>query len=119
MTLDTLDAQVSLLMQGTEYGDETLKANMARELRERLALAEKEGRPLRVYCGYDPTSKDLHLGHTVTMRKLRQFQELGHEVTFLIGSYTALVGDPSDKNKTRPIRTGGYGSDTAVGEVNG
>ena len=93
-----LDEQVALLMQGTDYGDETLKASMARELRERLA----EGRPLRVYCGYDPTSKDLHLGHTITMRKLRQFQDLGHEVTFLIGSYTALVGDPSDKNKARP-----------------
>jgi tyrosyl-tRNA synthetase len=96
-----LDEQVALLMQGTEYGDETLKANMARELRERLA----ERRPLRVYCGYDPTSKDLHLGHTITMRKLRQFQDLGHEVTFLIGSYTALVGDPSDKNKARPVLT--------------
>src|SRR5574342_1055782 len=96
-----LDEQVALLMQGTEYGDETLKANMARELRERLA----EGRPLRVYCGFDPTSTDLHLGHTIPMRKLRQFQELGHDVTFLIGSYTALVGDPSDKNKARPILT--------------
>ena len=72
-----------------------------RDLRERLAL----DRPLRVYCGYDPTSTDLHLGHTITMRKLRQFQKLGHEVTFLIGSYTALVGDPSDKNKARPILT--------------
>jgi DNA polymerase-3 subunit beta len=61
---------------------------------------------LRVYCGYDPTSTDLHLGHTITMRKLRQFQDLGHEVTFLIGTYTALVGDPSDKNKARPILTG-------------
>ncbi|MCS6800286.1 MAG: tyrosine--tRNA ligase, partial [Myxococcota bacterium] len=97
----TLDEQVALLMQGTEYGDETLKQNMARELRERLA----EGRPLRVYCGYDPTSSDLHLGHTISMRKLRQFQDLGHEVTFLIGSYTALVGDPSDKNKARPLLT--------------
>ncbi len=97
----TLDEQVALLMQGTEYGDETLKAHMARELRTRLA----EGRPLRVYCGYDPTSTDLHLGHTISMRKLRQFQDLGHEVTFLIGSYTALVGDPSDKNKARPILT--------------
>ena len=95
----TLDEQVALLMQGTEYGDDAIKQTMARELRARLA----EGRPLRVYCGYDPTSTDLHLGHTVTMRKLRQFQELGHEVTFLIGSYTALVGDPSDKNKARPI----------------
>jgi tyrosyl-tRNA synthetase len=97
----TLDEQVELLMQGTEYGDDTLRQNMARELKERLA----EGRPLRVYCGYDPTSKDLHLGHTISMRKLRQFQDLGHEVTFLIGSYTALVGDPSDKNKARPVLT--------------
>lgn len=92
-------------MQGTEYGDEELKQAMTNELRQRLLDAQKEGRPLRVYCGYDPTSTDLHLGHTITMRKLRQFQDLGHEVTFLIGSYTALVGDPSDKNKARPILT--------------
>jgi len=100
-----IDEQVELLMQGTEYGDVELKEAMTRELRERLAQAEKEKRPLRVYCGYDPTSTDLHLGHTISMRKLRQFQDMGHEVTFLIGSYTALVGDPSDKNKARPILT--------------
>ena len=100
-----IDEQVELLMQGTEYGDEELKKAMTKELRERLVEAQKEGRPLRVYCGYDPTSTDLHLGHTITMRKLRQFQDLGHEVTFLIGSYTALVGDPSDKNKARPVLT--------------
>jgi tyrosyl-tRNA synthetase len=100
-----IDEQVELLMQGTEYGDDELKKAMTAELRERLLQAENEGRPLRVYCGYDPTSKDLHLGHTITMRKLRQFQDLGHEVTFLIGSYTALVGDPSDKNKARPVLT--------------
>ncbi len=100
-----IDEQVELLMQGTEYGDEELKRAMTVELRERLIQSRKEGRPLRVYCGYDPTSTDLHLGHTITMRKLRQFQDLGHEVTFLIGSYTALVGDPSDKNKARPILT--------------
>jgi len=70
-----------------------------------VGVPPPEGRPLRVYCGYDPTSTDLHLGHTITMLKLRQFQDLGHEVTFLIGSYTALVGDPSDKNKARPILT--------------
>src|SRR5512142_380082 len=98
-----IEEQVELLMQGTEYGDEELKKAMTNELRQRLIEAEKEGRPLRVYCGYDPTSTDLHLGHTITMRKLRQFQDLGHEVTFLIGSYTALVGDPSDKNKARPV----------------
>ena len=101
----TIEDQVVLLMQGTEYGDEALKNAMATELRQRLLDSQKEGRPLRVYCGYDPTSKDLHLGHTITMRKLRQFQDLGHEVTFLIGNYTALVGDPSDKNKARPVLT--------------
>lgn len=100
-----IEEQVGLLMQGTDYGDEELQKAMASELRERLKIAEKEKRPLRVYCGYDPTSTDLHLGHTISMRKLRQFQDLGHEVTFLIGSYTALVGDPSDKNKARPILT--------------
>jgi tyrosyl-tRNA synthetase len=100
-----IDEQVELLMQGTDYGDEELQKNMAKELRERLIISEKEKRPLRVYCGYDPTSTDLHLGHTISMRKLRQFQDLGHEVTFLIGNYTALVGDPSDKNKARPILT--------------
>ena len=100
-----IEEQVELLMQGTEYGDEELKKAMTNELRQRLLDTQKEGRPLRVYCGYDPTSTDLHLGHTITMRKLRQFQDLGHDVTFLIGSYTALVGDPSDKNKARPILT--------------
>lgn len=100
-----IEEQVELLMQGTEYGDEELKKAMTNELRERLLLAEKQGRPLRVYCGYDPTSTDLHLGHTISMRKLRQFQDLGHDVTFLIGNYTALVGDPSDKNKARPVLT--------------
>lgn len=100
-----IEEQVELLMQGTDYGDEDLKKAMEKELRERLILAQKENRPLRVYCGYDPTSTDLHLGHTISMRKLRQFQDLGHDVTFLIGSYTALVGDPSDKNKARPVLT--------------
>jgi tyrosyl-tRNA synthetase len=100
-----IDEQVELLMLGTEYGDEDLRKAMAQELRQRLMDAGKDGRPLRVYCGYDPTSTDLHLGHTITMRKLRQFQDLGHHVTFLIGNYTALVGDPSDKNKARPILT--------------
>jgi tyrosyl-tRNA synthetase len=96
-----VDDQVELLMQGTEYGDETLKQAMKSELRERLLEANKEGRPLRVYCGFDPRTTDLHLGHTVPMRKMRQFQELGHEVTFVIGRFTSLVGDPSDKDKAR------------------
>jgi tyrosyl-tRNA synthetase len=92
-------------MQGTHYGDETLKANMAEELRARLVESAARGRPLRVYCGFDPTSADLHLGHTVPMRKLRQFQELGHQVIFLIGNYTSLIGDPSDQDKLRPQLT--------------
>lgn len=100
-----IDEQVDLLMQGTEYGDEQLKKAMEKELHQKLVEAKKEDRPLRVYCGFDPTSVDLHLGHTIPMRKMRQFQDLGHDVTFLIGSYTALVGDPSDKNKARPILT--------------
>ena len=97
-----IDEQVAYLMQGTEYGDDNLKATMTRELKERLILAEQEKRPLRVYCGYDPTKADLHLGHTVTMRKLAEFQELGHDITFVIGTYTSLIGDPSDKNTLRP-----------------
>jgi len=100
-----IEDQVALLMQGTEYGDENVRKTMENELRDRLVEAEKEGRPLSIYCGYDPTKADLHLGHTVTMRKLQQFQDLGHDVTFLIGDYTALIGDPSDKDVTRPILT--------------
>lgn len=98
----TLDEQVDYLMQGANYGDEKLKQAMAAELKERLLEAEKGNRPLRVYCGYDPTAPDLHLGHTVTMRKLSQFQELGHDVIFVIGDFTSLIGDPSDKDKLRP-----------------
>lgn len=101
----TIEEQVQYLMRGTEYGDDSLKQAMTDELRQRLLDAEKEGRPLRVYCGYDPRTADLHLGHTITMRKLRQFQELGHEVTFLVGTYTSLIGDPSDKDVLRPQLT--------------
>lgn len=96
--------QVDWLMQGTEYGDERLKQAMQVELHQRLTEAQAAGRPLRVYCGYDPRRPDLHIGHTVTMRKLRQFQELGHDVTFLIGTYTSLIGDP-DQSILRPQLT--------------
>lgn len=71
------------------------------ELKERLAL----GRPLRVKAGFDPTAPDLHLGHTVLINKLRQFQEMGHEVLFLIGDFTGMIGDPSGKSVTRPPLT--------------
>jgi tyrosyl-tRNA synthetase len=101
----SIEEQVAYLMRGTHYGDEELTKSMAGELHQRLIEAESEGRPLRVYCGYDPRTTDIHIGHTITMRKLRQFQELGHEVTFLIGTYTSLIGDPSDKDKMRPQLT--------------
>ena len=100
-----INEQVEYLMQGTEYGDEGLKQAMADDLLERLIEAQEEQRPLRVYCGFDPTTSDLHLGHTVPMRKLRQFQELGHQVIFLVGTYTSMIGDPSDKDKLRPQLT--------------
>jgi tyrosyl-tRNA synthetase len=71
------------------------------DLRERLEDSRKTGRPLRVKAGFDPTAPDLHLGHTVLMRKLRHFQQLGHQVIFLVGNSTALIGDPTGRNVTR------------------
>lgn len=75
------------------------------ELEARLAESAKTGKPLRIKAGFDPTRPDLHLGHTVLMQKMRQFQDLGHHVLFLIGDYTAMVGDPTGKNKARPQLT--------------
>jgi tyrosyl-tRNA synthetase len=75
------------------------------ELRERLAAAAKENRPLRVKAGFDPTAPDLHLGHTVLLRKMKHFQDLGHTVIFLIGDMTGIIGDPTGRNVTRPPMT--------------
>src|SRR6204780_2679707 len=75
------------------------------DLKERLVLCAKEGRPLRVKAGFDPTAPDLHVGHTVLLRKLKHFQDLGHTVIFLIGDMTGLIGDPSGRNITRPPMT--------------
>ena len=97
----TIEEQVEVLMSGAAYGDPEIRENMAKDLHKRLLECEAEGRPLRVYCGYDPRTSDLHLGHTITMRKLRQFQDFGHDVTFLIGTFTSLIGDPSDKDSAR------------------
>jgi tyrosyl-tRNA synthetase len=72
------------------------------DLRRKLLRSVRERRPLRVKLGMDPTSADLHLGHTVPLRKLRDFQDLGHQAVLIIGTYTAMVGDPSGRNKTRP-----------------
>ncbi len=100
-TMAPVDEQMTVLMSGVDYGDALLKQQMERELRERL----EEDRPLRVYLGIDPTASSLTLGHCVPLRKLRQFQQFGHHCIFLIGDYTALIGDPSDKNKLRPMLT--------------
>src|ERR1043166_2402612 len=76
-----------------------------RELRERLENSLKTGKPLRVKAGFDPTAPDLHIGHTVLIRKMRHFQQLGHQVIFLIGDFTGLIGDPTGRSATRPALT--------------
>ena len=75
------------------------------ELAERLVSAAEQGRQMRIKLGLDPTAPDIHLGHTVVLRKIRQFQDLGHKAIIIIGDYTARVGDPSGVNKTRPVLT--------------
>ena len=99
------ERQHQLIMRGTSYGDDATRAVMSRELRTRLIESLSIGDPLRVYLGVDPTSPDLHIGHCVTLRKLRLFQQLGHQAILLIGDFTGLVGDPSDKSSARPMQT--------------
>ena len=95
----SLDEQIEYLKRGL--------VDLIREedLRERLAESARTGRPLRVKAGFDPTAPDLHLGHTVLLRKMKHFQDLGHTVIFVIGDMTALIGDPSGRNATRPPMT--------------
>jgi tyrosyl-tRNA synthetase len=76
-----------------------------KELEEKLESAVKNGKPLRIKAGFDPTAPDLHIGHTVLIQKLKQFQDLGHEVCFLIGDFTGMIGDPTGKNETRKALT--------------
>jgi tyrosyl-tRNA synthetase len=90
-----VDEQLDLLQKGAA---EIIRVA---DLRERLEESRKTGRPLRVKAGFDPTAPDLHLGHTVLMRKLRHFQQLGHTVIFLVGDFTSLIGDPTGRNVTR------------------
>ena len=94
-----VDEQLTYLKKGL--------AEMIREedLKDRILLRAKQGKPLRVKAGFDPTAPDLHLGHTVLLRKMKHFQDLGHQVIFLIGSTTAMIGDPSGRNATRPPLT--------------
>ncbi|TDI47219.1 MAG: tyrosine--tRNA ligase [Acidobacteria bacterium] len=75
------------------------------ELRDRLQASRRSGRPLRVKVGFDPSAPDIHLGHTVLLRKMKHFQDMGHEVTFLIGDFTGLIGDPTGRSRTRPQLT--------------
>src|SRR5687767_13250481 len=92
----TIDEQISYLKKGA--------VDLIREedLRVKLEHSAKTGKPLRVKLGLDPTAPDIHVGHTVVIRKLRAFQDLGHTVIFLIGDFTGMIGDPSGKNATRP-----------------
>ena len=99
MPFPPVDEQLTYLKKGL--------AELIREedLRERLTTAAKENRPLRVKAGFDPTAPDLHLGHTVLLRKMKHFQDLGHTVIFLIGDMTGLIGDPTGRNTSRPPMT--------------
>ncbi len=97
MPFPSVQEQMSVLTRGCDRID-TLD-----ELKKKLELSEREHRPLRVKLGLDPTAPDIHLGHTVVLRKLRQFQDLGHKAVLIMGDYTARVGDPSGRSKTRPV----------------
>lgn len=96
---EDIKEQLELLKRGTV---EIFNEN---ELAEKLAASAKENRPLRIKLGLDPTSPDIHLGHTVVLRKMRQFQDLGHKAVLIIGDYTARIGDPTGQNVTRPMLT--------------
>ncbi len=91
-----VDEQLALIKKGT------VEIIHEEELRAKLSRSRQEGRPLRVKVGFDPTAPDIHLGHTVLLRKMKHFQDLGHEVIFLIGDFTGLIGDPSGRSSTRP-----------------
>ena len=93
--MTAIDEQLNIIRRGA---DEIL---VEEELVEKL----KQGHPLRIKAGFDPTAPDLHLGHTVLINKLKQFQDLGHEVLFLIGDFTGMIGDPTGKSATRPPLT--------------
>ncbi|MDP1765744.1 MAG: tyrosine--tRNA ligase [Methylotenera sp.] len=94
-----IDQQLAIIKRGAE------ELLIEAELVEKLKLSAKSGQPLRIKAGFDPTAPDLHLGHTVLINKLRQFQELGHHVLFLIGDFTGMIGDPTGKSATRPPLT--------------
>ena len=96
MTFKPVDEQFSYLKKGSA---EIIRED---ELKAKLEQSEKTGKPLRVYLGVDPTAPDLHLGHTVVLRKLKHFQDMGHTAIFLIGDFSAMIGDPTGQSETRP-----------------
>ncbi|MCL2207918.1 MAG: tyrosine--tRNA ligase [Fibromonadales bacterium] len=96
MTFPPLQEQLSVLMRGV------LEIVPQEELAKKIQKSIDTGIPLRIKLGVDPTAPDVHFGHTVVMRKLRQFQDFGHQVVLIVGDYTAMIGDPSGRNKTRP-----------------
>ena len=95
----TIDEQISLLRKGT------VDCVPENDLRRKLERSAKTGKPLRVKAGFDPTAPDIHVGHTVLIRKMRHFQQLGHTVIFLIGDFTGMIGDPTGRSATRPALT--------------
>lgn len=103
MNTDDINANIQQQLAVIKRGADELLIEA--ELVEKLRLSIKSGQPLRIKAGFDPTAPDLHLGHTVLINKLRQFQELGHHVLFLIGDFTGMIGDPTGKSTTRPPLT--------------
>ena len=103
MNIDDINVNIQQQLAMIKRGADELLIES--ELIEKLRLSIKSGQPLRIKAGFDPTAPDLHLGHTVLMNKLRQFQELGHHVLFLIGDFTGMIGDPTGKSTTRPPLT--------------
>ena len=99
MKFDQVDKQWELISRGTE------EIIPEKELKQKLESSKKEEKPLRVKLGCDPSRPDLHIGHGVVLRKLRHFQDLGHQAILVIGDFTAMIGDPSGRNKTRPQLT--------------
>src|SRR3954467_12598930 len=95
----SIDQQMTILLRGTE------NVYSPQDLKKRLEHAAKARRQLRVKLGMDPTAPDLHLGHSVVLRKMRQFQDFGHKAILIIGDATAMIGDPTGKKKTRPVLT--------------
>ena len=99
MTFINTDKQIDMIQQGVE---EIIPID---ELKHKLDRGQKSNKPLTVKLGCDPSRPDLHIGHAVVLRKLRQFQDLGHKAVLVIGDFTAMIGDPSGRNKTRPQLT--------------